>query len=344
MTRDSVRRIGVGSGSPEGKNSAYLVDERVVVDPGPPDDDAWADLTDGLERADVSLTDLEAVLVTHWHVDHAGLAPRLADAAGATLAMGAGDAPLVADYGIERERRLERDRETMRYWGVPADAVERVVAGDTPSPMPESISVERLADGDRLAGLEAVATPGHTLGHTAFARDDALLVGDAVLPTYTPNVGGSDTRTLAPESVQSVREGGANDGAARRTDPLADFLETLDRLADRSERLLPGHGTSLAADRIETVRDHHEERSARVLEVLERRANEPAARAAADTDETADRTGTTPWTIARDLFGDLGGSHVKFGAGEAAAHCRHLERRGLVGRRSTDPVRYVPLD
>jgi len=67
-----------------------------------------------LERAGVTPTSLEYVLVTHWHADHAGLAPRLAEAADATLAMGADDAALVADYARERERRLERDAETMR--------------------------------------------------------------------------------------------------------------------------------------------------------------------------------------------------------------------------------------
>ncbi|QSW98858.1 MBL fold metallo-hydrolase [Haloterrigena alkaliphila] len=331
MHTEIVERIGVGGESPEGDNSAYLVGDRALVDPGPPTDDAWADLRAGLERAGVAPSDLEAVLVTHWHVDHAGLAPRLADAADATLAMGTGDAPLVADYAVERDRRLERDRETMRRWGVPADAIESVLEDDTPSPMPDSIPVERLADGDRIAGLEAVSTPGHTLGHTAFAAGDVLLVGDAVLPTYTPNVGGSDTRTLRSASTDSrVQEPPESvvDG-----DPLAAYLETLDRLADRSERLLPGHGETIQPDRIPTIRDHHRERTRRVLTALERRA-----------DDDSDREGTSPWRLAVDLFGDLEGSHVKFGAGEAAAHCRRLERDGVVERVANDPVSYDPIE
>ncbi|MDQ2052301.1 MBL fold metallo-hydrolase [Natronolimnohabitans sp. A-GB9] len=327
MTDDSIERIGVGGGTPEGQNSAYLVDERVVVDPGPPTDDAWDDLLTGLERADVSPTDLEAVLVSHWHADHAGLAPRLADAATATLAMGTGDAPLVADYATERKRRLERDRETMCRWGVPADLAEAVVAGDTASTMPDTTSVERLADGDRIAGLEAIATPGHTLGHTAFAYEGDLLIGDAVLPTYTPNVGGSDTRTLAPETnAETVSD------PSLETDPLTAFLETLDRLEDRSERLLPGHGTAIADERIATIRDHHHERTERVLRTLE--AHE----------DDGDRVGATPWQLACDLFDDLEGIHVKFGAGETAAHCRRLERDGVVDRVDTDPYRYGSLE
>ena len=336
MDSDSVERIGVGDGSAEGRNSAYLVADRVVVDPGPPTDDAWADLRAGLERAAVSLTDLEYVPVTHWHVDHAGLAPRLAAAADATIGMAGGDAPLVADYATERRRRLERDREAMRRWGVPAAAVDGVLAGDTVSPMPDSVPVDRLADGDRIAGLEVVATPGHTLGHAAFAGDDVLLIGDAVLPTYTPNVGGSDTRTL----VDGPRAGSTR---GLETDPLTAYFETLDRLANRSERLLPGHGTAIESGRITAIRDHQHERARGVLAALERDGNdEPRP---SETNRTSgDDRGLTPWELAIDLFDDLEGIHVKFGAGEVAAHCRRLEREGRIERVGDEPVRYEPLE
>ena len=308
-----VERVAVGQGTPEGTNSAYLLPERgVVIDPGPPTESAWTDLRTGLERASLTLEDVRHVLVTHWHADHAGLAPRLAEAADATLAMGDTDAPIVADYAAERERRLERDAETMRTWGAPDDAVAAVLEGDRPSPLPDSFPVERLADGDRIAGLEVLATPGHTLGHVAFAREasgdadadtGAVFVGDAVLPTYTPNVGGSDTRT-------------------RTTDPLGDYFETLSRLERRPEPLLPGHGTTLAADRIEEIRTHHHARTDRVVATLESLGP------------------VTPWAVACELFGDLSGIHVKFGAGEVAAHLEALEAEGMLERVADDPVTY----
>ncbi|TMT86307.1 MBL fold metallo-hydrolase [Haloterrigena sp. H1] len=323
MAADSVSRIEVGGDGPEGGNSAYLVADRAVVDPGPPTERAWQELQAGLERAGVAPASLEYVLVTHWHADHAGLAPRLAETADATLAMGAADAALVADYARERERRLERDAETIRRCGVPTAAVDSVIDGDAVSPMPDETPVERLADGDRVAGLEAVATPGHTLGHTAFASDDVLLVGDAVLPTVTPNVGGSDTRTLRGSGRES---GAASTIEAGDHDPLGAFRSTLERLADRPERLLPGHGAAIEQGRIEELLNHHRERSQRVLGALENDESTAAAK--------------TPWEVARELFGDLEGIHVKFGAGEAAAHLQALERGGLVERVADDPIRY----
>ncbi|QLG47728.1 MBL fold metallo-hydrolase [Natrinema halophilum] len=321
MTVETVSRIAIGGDVPEGANSAYLVDDRVIVDPGPPTDHAWHTLQNGLDRADVDRLDIEYVLVTHWHADHAGLAPRLAEEADATLAMGADDAPLIGDYAGARERRLERDGSVMRRLGVPERIVANVIANDTVSAIPDRTPVERLRDGETVAGLDVVATPGHTLGHTAFAGDGFLLVGDAILPTTTPNVGGSDTRTLQPEVSGSPSVRGGDDRLIDR-DPLAAFRTTLNRLANRPERLLPGHGATVEPARVSEILDHHRARSRRVFEALEARKQ------------------ATPWDIACDLFGDLEGIHVKFGAGEAAAHLQALEREGRVERATNDPVRY----
>lgn len=295
----TVVRMPVGGGTPEGTNSAYLVDERVLVDPGPPTEAAWSDLRNGLEAELETLADLEYVVCTHWHADHVGLAPRLAEAADATVSMGERDAPLLAEYAAEREARLERDAAAMAAWGVPEDVVTAVVESDRPSPLPDAIPVEPLVDGQTVAGLEVLETPGHTAGHVSLATDGTLVLGDAVLPTYTPNVGGSDTRT-------------------RGTDPLDTYLETLDRLLARegvesSEvTLRPGHGEIVDPERIEAIRDHHDERTRRVETALEK------------------RTEATPWDLARDLFGELEGIHAKFGAGEVAAHLERLERDGAV--------------
>jgi glyoxylase-like metal-dependent hydrolase (beta-lactamase superfamily II) len=111
--RVRIERVQVstayGSG-PEGGNSAWVLPEHgVVVDPGPPGDEAFEHLRSELLAVGLALEDVADVLVTHWHVDHVGLAPRLADAADATLHLHERDAPLVADYAVERERRVGRD-------------------------------------------------------------------------------------------------------------------------------------------------------------------------------------------------------------------------------------------
>ena len=310
----TVVRIPVGGGNPEGENSAYLLPERgLLVDPGPPGEDAWTALVAGIEGAGLDPGDVDAVFVTHWHVDHAGLAVRLAEAAEATLWMHVQDAPLVGDYARERERRLERDARRLREWGVPDDLVAELRGADSASPLPDASPVQGVEDGDSVAGLDVVHAPGHTLGHAALAdvaRGD-LFVGDAVLPTYTPNVGGGDTRL---------------------DDPLLAYRGTLDRIAGLGwtdaapgdVTLHPGHGSEVAfPDRIETIRRHHDERAERVLDAL--RSVGPA----------------TPWTVATELFGEMRGTHAKMGAGEAAAHLVGLHREGDVRRASESPDRYA---
>ncbi|QLG63887.1 MBL fold metallo-hydrolase [Halorarum salinum] len=301
----TVERIPVGTGSPEGTNSAYVVPERgLVVDPGPPGEDAWADLRAGLRDAGVEIGDVDHVVATHWHADHVGLTTRLADAAGATVHMHERDAPLLAEYGAARERRRRRDDAALESWGVPPDLIEEVRGADAPSPLPAETEVEAHADGDAVAGAAVLHAPGHTEGHLALSLGDHLFVGDAVLPTYTPNVGGSDTRA---------------------GNPLASFLDSLDRLERHGGRVHPGHGTTVDVPaRFETIRDHHRTRSRRVFDRVTR----------------VDRP--TPWDVAVDLFGEMRGIHAKFGAGEAAAHLTYLAERGDLARVSEDPIRFEP--
>lgn len=319
MSGPPVERVAHTAASPEGENSAYVLPDRgLVIDPGPPGESPWASLTRGLRAAGLPVESVATVAVTHWHADHAGLAPRLAAAADAELVLHEDDAPLVADYAAERERRLARDAQQLQAWGVPDAVVSEIVDGDTPSPMPDECPVRAVADGSTVAGAEAIHTPGHTAGHLALLAGDALFVGDAVLPTYTPNVGGSDTR------VEHA---------------LETYLDALDGLDERFDRdgseatpdAYPGHGATVdLSGRIPTIREHHAERVRSAVAALPGRE-----------DADAREPGRTPWAVANDLFGEMSGIHAKMGAGEAAAHLAFAADRGLAERVGDGPDRYV---
>jgi glyoxylase-like metal-dependent hydrolase (beta-lactamase superfamily II) len=327
VNSETVRRVTLDIANPEGANSAYVLpDSRTVVDPGPPTDEAWSRLCSGIEAAGLALDDVEFVFVTHWHADHAGLAPRLAETADARVVMHETDAPLVADYARERERRVERDARRLSEWGVPSSVVEALQSGDRPSPIPDSLAVETLEDGESLTGVTAVHTPGHTLGHAAFVckevdADEAenLFVGDLVLPTYTPNVGGGDTRL---------------------EDALATYLESLEQVRDvtrdvGAKTVAPGHGAPLTLDeRINEIVAHHDERSRRTVTALATCLEENGELDAETTSATA-----TPWDVATRLFGELSGIHAKMGAGEAASHLDFLRKRGAVEEVGEEDVR-----
>ncbi len=111
---------------------------------------------------------VDTVLLTHWHADHAGSAPRFAaSAAGSAVKARPPDDAVVAGATapvVSASRRVGR-------------VLQRGV------PRPQPVECAPLGDEETQAGgLQVVAAPGHTLGHTAFwlPEHGVLLAGDAV--------------------------------------------------------------------------------------------------------------------------------------------------------------------
>jgi len=218
-----IRRITAPNASPTtflGTNS-YIIGrgDVAIVDPGPDVASHIAALLSAVAGETVS-----HIVVTHTHRDHTSAVNALVEATGATTVGG----------GPHRPARPPRPSESTRL-----DA-----AGDTN--FDPDIT---LGDGDSIARdtwrLEAVATPGHTANHMAFALDDGktMLSGDHVM--------GWSTTIVAPP-----------DGAMR------EYMASLDKLAARHEpRYLPGHGGAIdnAHAYIRALRQHRKMREAAIM-------------------------------------------------------------------------------
>ncbi len=300
--------IRLGNNAFEGENAAYLVDaaETTLIDTGIALPSPRAELRSGLAARDLDFADVDRVLLTHWHMDHAALAGEIQAAGGASVHVHEADAPLVGDEGDARRRRNDRTEALIAAWGMPEASRSELLAfmdsqggaeGDPPT-------VTTFADGDRFdlgpVEVEAVHLPGHTAGLSGFAFDGPdgaeLFSGDALLPYYTPNVGGADTRV----------EG-----------PLGAYLDSLSTVVEREfARAWPGHRGPIVdpAGRAADIVAHHRHRTRRVVEFL--RDSAPA----------------DPWTVSAHLFGDLESIHILHGPGEAYAHLEHLEAAGAVER------------
>jgi glyoxylase-like metal-dependent hydrolase (beta-lactamase superfamily II) len=292
----------------EGLNNAYIFgadsDTPTLVDTGVATPATREQLEDGLGDCGVAVADIEQILLTHWHGDHAGLAGELQRESGATVRAHAADAPLIAREDGVWESMNERQRELLDEWGMPAEPRAELLAyldGQTQGTPP---TVEPFADGERFdtpeGALEALHLPGHAAGLAGYVLNGTdgreLLSGDALLPHYTPNVGGADVRVERP---------------------LAKYLGTLERIVDAGfARAWPGHRDPIddPADRACDIIAHHRERTANVLDAL--RKHGPA----------------TPWTVSAHLFGDLSSIHILHGPGEAYAHLAHLASHGVVER------------
>ena len=163
---------------------SYIVGKGkvAIIDPGPDDEAHAAALLDAVRGETVT-----HILVTHTHRDHSPNTARIKAATGAT----------VYAEGPHRASRPRYESEKHN----PESGADRDFNPDV-----------RVSDGETIEGdgwaLQAVATPGHTANHLAFAWPERKInfVGDHVM--------GWSTSIVAPP-----------DGS------MVDYMASLDRLA-----------------------------------------------------------------------------------------------------------------
>jgi glyoxylase-like metal-dependent hydrolase (beta-lactamase superfamily II) len=192
-----------------------------IIDPGPDDTQHVAALLDAVRNETVS-----HIIVTHTHRDHSPAAARVKAATGAKT-YGEGPHRPARPLHIGESPRLDASNDTD-------------FRPDRP-----------LADGEVITGsgftLEAVATPGHTANHMAYAlREQGLMFcGDHVM--------GWSTSIVAPP-----------DGA------MSDYMASLEKLTRRGENVyLPGHG-DVIRDAPAFVRAYIRHRQGREASILHR--------------------------------------------------------------------------
>ena len=118
----------------------------------------------GLAEHGLEVTDVQHLLLSHIHLDHAGATGELVrEHPGLTVWVSPIGAPHLVDPArlVSSARRLFPNFDEL--WG-------------PVTPVPEANL--RLAEGDVL-GWEALPTPGHASHHVSYLRDGTLLAGDA---------------------------------------------------------------------------------------------------------------------------------------------------------------------
>lgn len=311
-------------GNPLGTTLVYALESDrglVLVDAGWEHEDAWVALRDGLGSLGLDLADVHGVVVTHYHPDHAGLAGRVRETTGAWIAMHARDTEIIRLFRAAVDQDADRgwEMDSLRRAGaVGQDLAAAQGRGRRDHVDPPAVPDRELADGDLvdLPGrkLRVIWTPGHSPGHICLHLEDGdrIFTGDHVLPRITPHIG------LYPYDLPDV-------------DPLGDFLGSLERVAQiRAAEVLPAHQHRFKglAERAEAISAHHEERLAELTALLS-------------------AVPTTLWELSsvltwRQPWSEMAPLARRMAAGEAAAHLRTLERRGVAHRHGTDdPLRYV---
>ena len=185
MLPAGVHRLELPTPFAIGPVSCYVLrgDPLTLVDPGPLRDKTRVALEDGLRALGLRVEDVELIVVTHQHHDHAGLAAEIARRSGARLAT----TPRLAAYLALYEHAMDRDDAysvaMMRRHGIDDD-VRRTLDDISRSfrRYCEGATVDVLVgDGDEIVAggrtFTAYERPGHSPTDTIFVDSDGLLIG-----------------------------------------------------------------------------------------------------------------------------------------------------------------------
>jgi glyoxylase-like metal-dependent hydrolase (beta-lactamase superfamily II) len=254
---------------------SYIVGrgQVAIIDPGPDDARHIDALLDAVRNETVT-----HIVVTHTHRDHSPGAARVKAATGAKT-FGEGPHRAARPLHVGEAPRLDASNDT------------------------DFRPDHALADGEVVRGngftLEAIATPGHTANHMAFALREQSLVfsGDHVM--------GWSTSIVAPP-----------DGA------MSDYMASLDKLSRRDESVyLAGHG-DVIRDAPRFVQSYIRHRQGREASILHR-----LGKGAADIP-----------TLVRAIYIGLDPRLVRAAGLSVLAHLEDLVARGQVATEGTPSV------
>jgi glyoxylase-like metal-dependent hydrolase (beta-lactamase superfamily II) len=286
-------------------------DRNLIIDTGMHRSECREVLEKGLDEIGVDLERTD-IIATHLHADHQGLVSTLVRS-NTRAFMGEPDA-LSMRIGFDPRAKSHPMGDYANRSGFPAEELRaslqnhpgfkygsRTVVDYIPLTGEETFEV-----GDYR--LETIATPGHTPGHMClYERSRKILFsGDHVLGDITPNI-----QAWSDEQ-----------------DPLERYMSSLRKVDELDVELcLPGHRSIIEdfGKRIRELIEHHRVRANEVIAILE-----GGAKNAYDT--AAEMT----WDIVAETWEDFPLMQRWFATGEAIAHLRYLEEKGLIQRQQTD--------
>jgi glyoxylase-like metal-dependent hydrolase (beta-lactamase superfamily II) len=297
-------------GNPLKEINSYVLtskDRNLIIDTGMNRPQCQEVLEAGLDEIGVDLERTDFI-ATHLHADHEGLISPLLRS-GSRAFMGELDA---LSMKIDFAEWLKNNRmgEYAARSGFPDEELQASLQNHPGNKYSSRTIVDYIPLRDGVTfevgnyRLETVATPGHTNGHISLLEPNKKIFfsGDHVLGDITPNI-----------------QAWSDDH-----DPLAVYLSSLKKVDELDVELcLPGHRSLIEnfKDRIAELVEHHRERANEVISILT--ANR----------KTAYQTAAhMSWDIVARSWDDFPIMQRWFATGEAIAHLRYLESKGLIRR------------
>ncbi|MGD9142339.1 MAG: MBL fold metallo-hydrolase [Dehalococcoidia bacterium] len=300
MTPDNSNRDNI---------NIYLIrgkDGYLLVDSGWNTDISFSKVHNYLIKNNLRFGDISQIVVTHSHPDHYGMAGRIRELSGATLAMHHLEDKIIESRYVQQESLLQETGRMLEDNGLPYEEMKLLRDASlemTPFIMPVHSDLT-LHDGDTIStgefNFRVFWTPGHSAGHVCLYEPDKkiLLSGDHILPRITPNI------SVHPQSIEN---------------PLGRYLESLKEIRNLDVELtLPGHDEPFGdpTARIDTIIEHHIQRNLEILTALQQ-----------DTRNTYQIARELPWGTG-SRYTDLPDFHKRMAVFETLAHIEMMTNEG----------------
>ncbi|MBP2002171.1 glyoxylase-like metal-dependent hydrolase (beta-lactamase superfamily II) [Paenibacillus shirakamiensis] len=316
---DGIIQVKISMAPPLRWVNSYILrgEEGItIIDPGPRTETSIAEWSEAWKQLGFKPDEVHAVVVTHHHPDHVGLAGYIQSITGAQVWMSRrahAETKLMWGSGSHVNQDLPR---IYQKNGMPLEWTLQLPAhleGFVSQVLPEP-RVSYLDEGKpfMMGGVSwiPIETGGHAPGHLSFYDKETctILCGDAVLPQISPNVSylpGSD-----PQPLQSFTDGMLK---------LAGYPVV---------KAYPGHRHPFDyfRERLESLLLHHEERLSFIERLLQERPH-------------------NGFEVCTALFGTKLGIHqMRFAMSEALAHLIELVRQGRAWKeQSQEGIMYYPV-
>ena len=298
--------------------NSYVIkdsERNLIIDTGWNQEECMNAMQTGLKELGVDLRKTD-FFITHLHADHLGLVSNL-----------------ITDTSKIYFNQPDADRlkagflwddfvSFARLNGYPGKEIQAVSHSHPGFKFrsKENLVFHILKEGDTISignyAFRCVETPGHTWGHMCLYEPNKkiFVAGDHILNDISPNI-----QLWSDE-----------------WNPLKEYLTSLEKVYELDiELVLPGHRSISrnCRERIQELKHHHEKRFDEVISILER-GSKNAFRVASQ----------MRWDILYDSWDLFPVSQKWFAIGEAIAHLKYLEEKGIIRREMRGKKRVFSLN